>query len=187
MGDLWLGSLCFNRAEVEKLLAEVLPNPYTTISELFIYLRMDPAIVREYWLDHIPVEAEGLPLQARARHVLTEYYRVEEARDALVCGDLNTFGRLMNESHASCAEDYGISTPEMDELAQILRDAGSLGARLTGAGFGGAVIGLVPHNRALQVEKAVKEKYYFNRLGFAGEPPVFYARSSDGARFLSQF
>jgi N-acetylgalactosamine kinase len=187
IGDLWLGSLCFNRAEVEKLLAEVLPNPYTTISELFIYLRMDPAIVREYWLDHIPVEPEGLPLQARARHVFTEYYRVEEARDALLSGDLATFGRLMNESHASCAEDYGISTPEMDDLAHILREAGCLGARLTGAGFGGAVIGLAPLARMAQVEKAVKEKYYCERLGFAGEAPIFFARSSDGARYLSQF
>lgn len=185
LGDLWLGPMCFNRAEAEKLLAEVLPNPYTTISEIFIYLRMDPAIVREYWLDHIPAEAEGLPLQARARHVLTEYYRVEEARDALLTGDLANFGRLMNESHKSCAVDYGISTPEMDDLARILRESGCLGARLTGAGFGGAVIGLVPTSRAKQVEMAVKKKYYGDRLGYTGEAPVFFARSSDGARYLS--
>lgn len=185
IGDLWLGPLCFNRAEVEKLLAEVLPNPHTTIADIFIYLRMDPAIVREYWLDHISAEAEGLPLQARARHVFTEYYRVEEARDALLGGDLATFGRLMNESHASCAVDYGISTPDLDALAQILRDAGCLGARLTGAGFGGAVIGLVPAAKAAHVENAVKQKYYRDRLGFTGEPPLFFARSSDGARYLS--
>ena len=169
IGDLWLGPLCFNRAEVEKLLAEVLPNSHMTVSEIFIYLRMDPAIVREYWLDHIPVEPEGLPLQARARHVFSEYYRVEEARDALT----------------SCAKDYGISTPEMDDLAQILRDAGCLGARLTGAGFGGAVIGLVPSAREAQVEKAVKKKYYEERLGYSGEAPVFFARSSGGACYLS--
>ena len=185
LGDLWLGPLCFNRAEVEKLFAEVLPNPHTTIADLFIYLRMDPAIVREYWLDHIPAEAEGLPLQARARHVFSEYYRVEEAREALLAGDLATFGRLMNESHASCAGDYGISTPEMDDLARILREAGCVGARLTGAGFGGAVIGLVPSARAAQVETAVKKKYYGVRPGFSGEAPVFFARSCGGARYLS--
>lgn len=185
LGDLWLGPMCFNRGEVEKLLAEVLPKPYTTIADIFIYLRMDPAIVREYWLDHIPVEAEGLPLQARARHVLTEYYRVEEARDALLTGDLVNFGRLMNESHTSCAVDYGISTPEMDDLARILREAGCLGARLTGAGFGGAVIGLVPTARASYVESAVKKKYYGERLGYSGEAPIFFARSSNGARYLS--
>lgn len=185
IGDLWLGPLCFNRAEVEKLFAEILPNSHMTVAEIFIYLRMDPAIVREYWLDHIPVEPEGLPLQSRARHVFSEYYRVEEARDALIGGDLNTFGRLMNDSHASCATDYGISTPEMDDLAQILRAAGCLGARLTGAGFGGAVIGLVPAGREVQVEKAVRKKYYVDRLGYSGEAPVFFARSSGGACYLS--
>lgn len=185
IGDLWLGPLCFNRGEVERLFAEVLPNPWITVAEIFIYLRMDPAIVREYWLDHIPTEAEGLPLQARARHVFSEYYRVEEARDALLAGNLATFGHLMNESHASCATDYGISTPEMDELAEILREAGCMGARLTGAGFGGAVIGLVSSARAAHVESVVKKKYYADRLGYAGEAPVFFARPSDGARYLS--
>lgn len=185
LGDLWLGPLCYNRGEVEKLVNEVLPNPRTSVADVFTYLRMDPKIVREYWLDQIPPEPEGLPLQARARHVVTEYYRVEEGRDALLAGDLGAFGRLMNASHESCARDYAISTPELDRLTEILREAGCLGARLTGAGFGGSVIGLVRRGKIARVESEVKTKYYATRPGYTGNAPLFVAEAGGGARYLS--
>lgn len=184
LGDLWLGPLCFTRAEAKQLLAEVLDKPAMTPSELIRFLRMDPAIIREYWLDSIPHGAEGIPLQARARHVLTEYYRVEEARDALIAGDMGAFGRLMNESHQSCAEDYEISTPELDKLVGILLDSGCSGARLTGAGFGGAVIGLAPRTRAQAALEHVGRQYYRDFLGHEGDPPVFLAHASPGADYF---
>lgn len=81
--------------------------------------------------------ADPLPVRAWARHVLTEAKRVEAASVALEAGDVETLGRLFDESHASLAEDYGVSTPELDLLVAAARDAGAAGARLTGAGFGG--------------------------------------------------
>ena len=80
--------------------------------------------------------------EPRARHVVAENARVLAAVDALAVGDLPAVGRLMTESHASLRDDYGVSTPELDELVTRLLSLGALGARLTGAGFGGCVVAL---------------------------------------------
>ena len=84
------------------------------------------------------------PLIARrARHVVSENARVDAFAEALAGGDLAEAGRLMDESHASLAGDYEVSTPTLDELASHLRRfEGVFGARLTGAGFGGCVVAL---------------------------------------------
>lgn len=184
LGDLWFGPLCFNRGEVRKLFDEVFAEPLVTPTEVIQFLGMNPALVREYWLNSIPLEGRGIPLQARARHVFSEYYRVEEARDALLVGDMESFGRLMDASHQSCASDYGISTAELDFLAETLREGGCLGARLTGAGFGGAVIGLVARGAAPAALEAVKRRYYLDYLGYTDRPPAFAVRASQGASYL---
>ena len=88
---------------------------------------------------------KAVPIRAWARHVLTEAQRVDVAATALAAGDLPTLGGLFNESHASLAGDFGVSTPGLDLLVEVARNAGASGARLTGAGFGGwgvAVCGL---------------------------------------------
>ena len=82
-------------------------------------------------------------LRRRARHVVTENARVDAFAAALAEGDLGQAGRLMNESHASLRDDFEVSTPALDHLAQRLRQTdGVYGARLTGAGFGGCVVAL---------------------------------------------
>jgi len=84
---------------------------------------------------------------ARARHVLTEAERVSRFREICNLHDdkaLVELGRLMDESHASCSGDYDCSCPELDDLVSICRKAGALGARLTGAGWGGCAVALVP-------------------------------------------
>lgn len=83
-------------------------------------------------------------LARRARHVITENQRVCDAVAALRHGDLQSFGQLMNGSHTSMRDDYEVSTPEIDILVRIAQqDADALGARLTGGGFGGAIVALV--------------------------------------------
>ena len=79
-------------------------------------------------------------LQRRARHVLSENARVLQA---VACADAAAFGHLMNASHASLRDDYEVSTPELDHLVALLQaQPGVYGARLTGAGFGGACVAL---------------------------------------------
>ncbi len=93
------------------------------------------------------LEALPAPLARRARHVITENARVLEGLEALKRGDAARFGALMLASHASLRDDFEVSTPELDALVALALEAGALGARLTGAGFGGAIVALVPKNR----------------------------------------
>jgi galactokinase len=84
------------------------------------------------------------PLNLRVRHVVGENERVLKARDALRRGDEHAMGALMNGSHVSMRDDFEVSTPEIDGLVRIaLAQDGVLGARLTGGGFGGAIVALV--------------------------------------------
>jgi galactokinase len=89
--------------------------------------------------------AEGLPspLDDRVLHVIGENERVDETVAALSAGDLERVGRLLNESHASLRDLYAISTPAVERAVQRLLDAGALGARIMGGGFGGYVLGLM--------------------------------------------
>ncbi|MDQ3865991.1 MAG: galactokinase [Actinomycetota bacterium] len=76
------------------------------------------------------------------RHVVSENARVHETARALAVGDAHALGRLFAESHASLRDDYRVSTRELDVLVDALVAGGAIGARLTGAGFGGAVVAL---------------------------------------------
>jgi galactokinase len=82
-------------------------------------------------------------LRRRARHVVTENARVLSAATALASGDVETVGALMVESHVSLRDDFEVSTPALDHLVdRLVATDGVLGARLTGAGFGGCVVAL---------------------------------------------
>jgi galactokinase len=84
----------------------------------------------------------------RARHIVRENTRVLEAVRALRESDFSAFGRLMYDSHLSMRDDFEISTPELDAFVETAREDGALGARLTGAGFGGCAIALVAEAEA---------------------------------------
>jgi galactokinase len=90
--------------------------------------------------------AAGLPPPEglRARHVITENARVEETVAALGRSDFPALGRLLDASHASLRDCYEISTPAVERAVDRLRQAGALGARILGGGFGGHVLGLLP-------------------------------------------
>ncbi|NNG04697.1 MAG: galactokinase [Inquilinus sp.] len=83
------------------------------------------------------------PLGRRARHVVTENQRVLDGVAALKAGDIARFGALMDASHASQRDDYEVSIPEIDALADSAKRHGAIGARLTGGGFGGSIVALV--------------------------------------------
>lgn len=68
-------------------------------------------------------------------------------------------GDFLHASHASCRDDYDCSCPELEELVDVCREAGASGSRLTGAGWGGSVVSLVPESISQQFLKTVKEKY----------------------------
>lgn len=106
------------------------------------------------------------PLQERARHVITENNRVLEARLGV---SAQRFGQLMNASHASLRDDYDVSVEGLDLLVAILQETpGVLGARLTGAGFGGACVALIDSNAELKnAIQAVLDRYH--NAGYTGK------------------
>jgi galactokinase len=115
----------------------------------------------------------------RTRHVVTENQRVLAAVERLRSGRPADIGPLLTASHASLRDDFEVTVPELDAAVEAAIDAGALGARMTGGGFGGCVIALVPANLAPTVAGAVSDA--FASRGFA--PPTFVdATPADGAR-----
>ena len=100
------------------------------------------------------------PLRRRARHAVTENVRTLLAADALREGDIAALGRLMNASHDSLKDDYEVTGKELDSIVYAARDPqGVLGARMTGAGFGGCAIAIVEKARAKEVIENVTARY----------------------------
>jgi galactokinase len=118
-------------------------------------------------------------LLKRARHVVTENARVQEAVDALRSRDLARVRELLHASHASLRGDFEVSTPELDRLVDIAREAGAIGARLTGAGFGGCTVNLVAEGDVERFEQVVVAAYE-QSTGLAAE--VYVCRAVDGLR-----
>src|SRR5690349_1924450 len=119
------------------------------------------------------------PLDRRVRHVVTETARTREAVAALQQGDLVELGRLLTAGHGSLRDDYECSVPEADLLVDGASRHGALGARLTGAGWGGSVIMLVPgHDESNVVERVCAEfAHRFGRM-----PRAWRARAAGGVR-----
>lgn len=120
-------------------------------------------------------------LRSRALHVFAEALRVVRFQSLLdasssgaVCSTddtiLSKLGEIMNESHASCRDLYGCSCPELDELCELARKAGSYGSRLTGAGWGGCSVHLVPQDKVEAIKDVWKREYYTKKFpGIADE------------------
>ena len=115
----------------------------------------------------------------RARHVVTENARVPAAVDALRSHDWAALGALMDASHASLRDDYEVSCQELDVAVEAARGAGAIGARMTGGGFGGSAIAIVPAGRVPSVRSEVANA--FSAAGWPA-PDVFEVTPSDGAR-----
>jgi galactokinase len=95
----------------------------------------------------------------RARHAVTEIQRVKDAVAALRASDFATLGRLINESHFSLRDDYTVSCPELDVAVDASLEAGALGSRMVGGGFGGSAIALIKADQIESVKDAIKRAY----------------------------
>ena len=101
-----------------------------------------------------------LEILKRARHVLSETERVIRAADVLEAGRLDEMGILMNASHQSLADDFECSTARLDAIVECARRGGALGARLTGAGFGGSIVALCDVASTDAVIESIDRGYY---------------------------
>lgn len=116
----------------------------------------------------------------RARHVLTENQRVLDAREALASADLERLGVLMAASHASMRDEFEITVPAMDELVDILQQSidSEGGARMTGGGFGGCAVALLPRHKVAAARAAVAH-HYRSPEGLPAD--IYLCRASAGA------
>ena len=138
--------------------------------------------LRDLSLDRLTAEAGDLDATVlrRARHIVTENQRTLDAAAVLAAGDLRQMGLLMAASHVSMRDDFEITHPAVDELVEILQTAigESGGARMTGGGFGGCAVALLPMAHVAAVRRAV-EKNYRSPTGEAGT--VYVCQASAGA------
>jgi len=128
----------------------------------------------------LPMPGDGLKVLSRCRHVFSEALRTRVAEACLKRGDMERLGEVMNESHASCAHDLEVSCYELDQLVDIMRNAGALGARLTGAGFGGFAIALAHTDAAKGILQAVRQEFHAHRPA-APKGALFVCRPAQGA------
>ncbi|HEY5182911.1 MAG TPA: galactokinase [Dermatophilaceae bacterium] len=118
-------------------------------------------------------------VRARARHVLTEIDRVRQTAALLRAGRMSDVGPVFNASHASMRDDFEISCAELDAAVETATAHGALGARMTGGGFGGSAIALVPASRTAEVTTAVVHTFADN--GFR-VPDIFAVTAGGSAR-----
>ena len=130
-------------------------------------------------LDGDPVASLDPVVQRRVHHVVTENARVLDVVALLDSGeDPASIGPLLTASHLSLRDDYEVSSPELDLVVDTALELGAHGARMTGAGFGGSAVALLPADRADAVQEAVREA--FVARGWT-EPAAFPAVPSAGA------
>ena len=141
-----------------KALRDVDPNLFFSIQD-----ELDPVVAK------------------RARHVITENERTLTAADALAAGDLKLMGQLMHESHISMRDDFEITVPPIDSPVDIVKSVigEQGGVRMTGGGFGGCIVALMPNSLVEQVRAAVAQQY---PAYSGGRTETFYVcQASQGA------
>jgi galactokinase len=128
--------------------------------------------------------AEKLPeeVEKRARHVVEEIGRSNQAEALLEAGDIQNFGRLMNQCHISLRDLYEVSCPELNVMVNVAQSLeGCYGARLTGAGFGGCTVNLVAKEKAEAFAQALA-KGYVSETGL--HPEIYISHASNGAELM---
>ncbi|KAJ6561760.1 galactokinase gal [Mycena capillaripes] len=166
-----------------------------TREEMIVMSGLSAEEFHEVYMSWVEVDATHFKLYKRAKHVYSEALRVLQFRqlclDTAAAGPgadgnvavLKQLGQLMNESQTSCAGDFECSCEELDQLTQLARDAGAYGSRLTGAGWGGCTVSLVPESEVDAFIKKVSETYppYKGLEGDALSEVIFATRPSTGA------
>ncbi|MCD4827735.1 MAG: galactokinase [Acholeplasmataceae bacterium] len=117
----------------------------------------------------------------RTRHVQTEQMRTILSSKALQDGHIEAFAKLMTASHMSLKNDYEVTGIELDTLVDALLDSGAVGARMTGAGFGGCVVAIVKTDELEKITKLTQE-IYTNKIGY--EPSFYSVLPEDGVSII---
>jgi len=165
LADLSGEKLRLEQCTVDKIVAQAIGEKPLSLKEIAQHLGETTEVVQKRLCtlrdgSMLTEPPDGFKIWNRYKHVVTEAQRVDLAVGAFQVGDASAIGKLMNESHASCRDDYEISCPELEALVSIGREQGAFGARLTGAGFGGCTVNAVPSNQVTRFIDGVTAAYY---------------------------
>jgi len=165
LSDLSATKLGVDTSTLTKLAAECMGDRPVSLKELGSRLRRSAEDLERMYCTSkrgtvLKEPPGGFRVWQRYRHVVSEAERVDRMVSALKQGNIHEAGKLMSQSHASCRDDYEISCPELDALVAIGIKNGALGARLTGAGFGGCTVHAVPSDRVDEFIRGVSSEYY---------------------------
>jgi len=141
--------------------------------------------LRDVTPEELEANCNRLPdlIYRRCRHIVTENARVLEAERALIAGDFAAAGKAMNASHVSMRDDFEITCPEVDFLADLAQGAeGVYGSRMTGGGFGGCTVNLVRAEVVERFRVTIAERY---EQATGQRPETYVCPSADGAAYFS--
>lgn len=177
-GSDYAAAKSVTKEEELKKLIEVTKNTLTqeegyTREEVAKVLNITVEELEARFMSRLPVRAERFKLRQRALHVFTEALRVLHFM-ALLENPVHTgatdttpfnkeLGHLLNETHVSCRDLFQCSCPELDEICNISLRSGAYGARVTGAGWGGCSVHLVPADKVEAVTEALEKEYFSKR------------------------
>ncbi|KAG7323996.1 hypothetical protein KOW79_012012 [Hemibagrus wyckioides] len=190
LGDLQtrLGS---SLSKMLELVDEVLhPEPYSR-EEICKILGITAQQLCDSILSANTQHVTHFRLYQRARHVYSEAALVLQFKavcDSAPADAVLQLGELMNQSHTSCRDLYECSCPELDQLVDICREAGAVGSRLTGAGWGGCAVSMVPAERTESFLRTVKDRYYMPDARRAAliKQSLFVTRPGGGAAIFTE-
>ncbi|MCX8073608.1 MAG: galactokinase [Candidatus Binatia bacterium] len=175
-----------SRRDLLAMLADYIPDRPLSVIQLAGMLRVSPAKLLPP-IEPPPVSLETpLPILRRTRHVLREADRVDAAERALIKHNVSALDEAMRTSHASCRDDYEVSCDELEVLVGLSAQAGAIGPRLTGAGFGGCTVQLVPEKQVPEFFRWIDQHFYLERLP-SGSLPASYRfafEPADGAQVV---
>lgn len=146
-----------------------------SLDEICQILELSPEQVKVQFLAKVSEPITDFKVYQRALHVFEEANRVQQfCRLAVSSKDITLLGELMNESHLSCKDNYECSHLKLDELVEIALASGAVGSRLTGAGWGGCIVSLVPTEKTALFEENVSKFSKFNCKSRPSGGPVIY-------------
>jgi galactokinase len=143
---------------------------------------LDKTALRDATLDELNASSieKGSDIYKRAHHVISENNRTTACADALIAGDLQKVGEYMYASHNSMRDDFEITVPEIDYIVEVLAEVIGTkgGVRMTGGGFGGCCVALMPSDMVAQAKAAIEEKY---QLKTGIKESIYICTPQDGA------
>jgi N-acetylgalactosamine kinase len=189
LSDLAPERIGLKAAEIDSLVRAAAGESPLSMQEVAVRLGMQVAELKEAYCrlrSGAPFDepADGLKLWKRYRHVVTEARRVGLAQEAFRQGNIGGVGQLMYQSHESCRDDYEVSCQELETLVSLARIHKATGSRLTGAGFGGCTVSLVPKAEAAEFAQRLWQEYCTQRPEIAqvrAADAVFVTSPADGA------